>query len=102
MQGLVARGGFVVNMEWGNGQLVTAKIHSRLGGNLRIRSYVPLEGVGMESAEGINTNPLFAKAEIKEPLVSKELTPQYPVLYKVYEYDIMTEAGKDYVLKRSR
>lgn len=102
VQGLVARGGFVVNMEWGNGQLVTAKIHSRLGGNLRIRSYVPLEGVGMESAEGINTNPLFAKAEIKEPLVSKELTPQYPVLYKVYEYDIMTEAGKDYVLKRSR
>ena len=102
VQGLVARGGFVVDMEWGSGQLVTAKIHSRLGGNLRIRSYVPLEGVGMESAEGINTNPLFAKAEIKEPLVSKELTPQYPVLYKVYEYDIMTEAGKDYVLKRSR
>lgn len=102
VKGLVARGGFVVDMEWKNAQLVTARIHSRLGGNLRIRSYVPLEGAGIRNAEGANANPLFAKAEIKEPLVSKELVPQYPILYKIYEYDILTEKGKDYVLKRSR
>ena len=29
----------------------------------------------------------------KEPLVSKEINPQYPALYKVYEYDLMTEQG---------
>ena len=42
VQGLVARGGFVVDMNWNGVQLDKAKIHSRLGGNLRLRSYVPL------------------------------------------------------------
>jgi alpha-L-fucosidase 2 len=32
-------------------------------------------------------------------LISKEITPQQPVLYRTYEYDLMTEAGKDYELK---
>ena len=39
VQGLVARGGFVVDMNWNGVQLDKAKIHSRLGGNLRLRSY---------------------------------------------------------------
>ena len=34
VQGLVARGGFVVDMNWNGVQLDKAKIHSRLGGNL--------------------------------------------------------------------
>lgn len=42
VKGLVARGGFVVDMEWDGVQLRKAKIYSRLGGVLRIRSYVPL------------------------------------------------------------
>ena len=100
IQGLVARGGFVVDMDWTGGQLNIAKIHSRLGGNLRIRSYTPLKGEGLKIAEGKNLNSFFEQAQIKKPLVSKEINPQYPVLYKVYEYDLVTDSGKDYVIVR--
>lgn len=100
VKGLVAHGGFVVDMDWNGVQLDTAKIHSRIGGNLRLRSYVPLKGEGLKPASGTNPNPLFRQAAIKEPLVSKEINPQYPVIRRVYEYDLATEAGKDYVVTR--
>lgn len=100
VQGLVARGGFVVDMNWNGVQLDKAKIHSRLGGNLRLRSYVPLRGVGLKEAKGKNLNEYYMQADIKEPLVSKEINPQYPALYKVYEYDLMTEQGQDYIVER--
>lgn len=100
VKGLVARGGFVVDMDWNGVQLNTAKIHSRIGGNLRLRSYVPLKGEGLKPASGTNPNPLFRQATIKDPLVSKEINPQYPVIPRVYEYDLATEAGKDYVVTR--
>lgn len=100
VKGLVARGGFVVDMDWNGVQLNTAKIHSRIGGNLRLRSYVLLKGEGLKPASGTNPNPLFRQAAIKEPLVSKEINPQYPVIPRVYEYDLATEAGKDYVVTR--
>lgn len=100
VQGLVARGGFVVDMEWDGVQLNKAVIHSRLGGNLRLRSYVPLHGVGLKEAEGKNPNPLYKESTIKSPLISKEINPQYPALYKVYEYDIMTEPGQEYTVER--
>lgn len=100
VKGLVARGGFVVDMDWNGVQLNTAKIHSRIGGNLRLRSYVPLKGEGLKPALGTNPNPLFRQATIKDPLVSKEINPQYPVIPRVYEYDLATEAGKDYVVTR--
>ena len=63
-------------------------------------SYVPLKGEGLKPASGTNPNPLFRQAAIKEPLVSKEINPQYPVIPRVYEYDLATEAGKDYVVTR--
>lgn len=102
VQGLVARGGFVVDMHWNGVQLDKAKIHSRLGGNLRVRSYVPLHGEGLKVAEGENPNAFYARADIKEPLVSGEINPQYPALYKVYEYDLMTEPGQDYTVERGQ
>lgn len=100
VSGLVARGGFVVDMEWDGVQLSQAIIHSRLGGNLRLRSYVPLKGEGLCEAKGENTNLVFQRAGIKEPLVAKDIHPQFPMLYKVYEYDIMTEPGKTYSFER--
>lgn len=102
VSGLVARGGFEVDIKWNGVQLEETKITSRLGGNLRLRSYVPLKGEGLKEAKGNNPNPLFAQPDISEPLVSKELTtPQLPMLYRVYEYDIETEAGKTYRFVRT-
>ena len=98
--GLLARGGFVVDEQWEGGQLECATIHSRLGGQLRLRSYVPLHGVGLREASGDNQNPLFVRSHIQEPLVSKSINPQIPELKRIYEYDIMTEPGMDYRVER--
>ena len=100
IQGLVARGGFVVDMEWDGAQLRKAKIHSRLGGNLRLRSYVPLKGAALKEAVGENPNELYRQARIKTPLISSMVIPQYPLLYTVYEYDLPTEPGQDYTVER--
>jgi hypothetical protein len=100
MTGLLARGGFEVDQQWDGGQLRCATIHSRLGGQLRLRSYVPLKGKGLKPAQGENKNPLFVKTIIQQPLVSAEIHPQYPELKRIYEYDIMTEPGQDYYVER--
>ena len=102
ISGLVARGGFVVDMQWDGAQLLKAKVYSRIGGILRIRSYVPLKGENLKRAKGDCPNMLYAPAEIAEPLQSKNLNVlQLPILYKVYEYDVETEPGKEYLFERA-
>lgn len=101
VKGLLSRGGFKVDMKWDGGQLSAAKITSTLGGNLRIRSYVPLKGEGLVKAEGENSNELMKSAQIKEPLTSPLIKAQYPSLYKVYEYDINTRPGESYSVSRA-
>ena len=97
VNGLRARGAFVVDMKWSKGELTEATISSRIGGKLRLRSYVPLRGDGLFTATGECDNDLLKPAVIREPLKSEELTEfkQIPIK-KVYEYDIMTVPGKMY------
>ncbi|MBQ6751416.1 MAG: glycoside hydrolase family 95 protein [Bacteroidaceae bacterium] len=99
VKGLRARGGFEVDMDWSEGKLQLAKIHSTIGGVIRLRSYVPLEGAGLTEASGDCPNPLYAPAEVKTPLLSKSLTSKPTATLKtVYEYDLKTEAGQDYTV----
>ena len=97
VNGLRARGAFVVDMKWSKGELAEAEIYSKIGGKLRLRSYVPLRGEGLFTATGECDNDLLKSAVIREPLKSEELTEfkQIPIK-KVYEYDIMTVPGKMY------
>lgn len=101
VKGLLVRGNFEVNIQWKNCLLEKAIIKSNIGGNLRLRSYIPLKGAGLKEAKGENTNPLLAPANIKTPLYSDKINPEMPLLYRIYEYDIMTEAGKEYVFERN-
>ena len=95
VRGLRARGGFIVNIAWSKGQLTTTTIRSTIGGTLRLRSYVPLQGEGLQPAKGSCPNPLYAPAEVKAPLQSAELKQvELLPLRKVYEYDIMTQPGQ--------
>ena len=48
VKGLVARGGYEVDMEWSNGQLTKAVIHAKSGGRCLIRSNTPLKGKGLK------------------------------------------------------
>ena len=100
VKGLVARGAFEVDIEWNGSQLSKATIRSRRGGMLRLRSYVPLKGIGLRPATGECPNSLFAPAAIKEPFVSKEIRPQSPVIPRVYEYDVETKAGDEIMVQR--
>jgi alpha-L-fucosidase 2 len=51
VKGLVARGGYEVDMEWKEGRITHATIHSRHGGTCRIRSDSPLRGKGLKAAK---------------------------------------------------
>lgn len=102
VKGLVARGGFVVDMAWKDGELTNASITSKQGGPLRIRSYVPLKGKGLKPAKGECPNPLNRPVEISEPIISDKATISEPALRGTYEYDIPTVKGKTYVFKRKK
>ena len=52
VKGLRARGGFIVSMKWEKGTLQSGTVRSTIGGTLRLRSYVPLQGKGLERSEG--------------------------------------------------
>ncbi|HCS66416.1 MAG TPA: hypothetical protein DIW64_21410 [Cellvibrio sp.] len=98
--GLVMRGGFLVDMRWENGQIRELKIHSRLGGNLRLRTYSPLPKVQSfkaKSARGENPNPFYQQAQIKKPLKNtNKVLPQLS-LENSYLVDVATKAGQDYI-----
>ena len=103
VKGLRARGGFVVDEVWNEGKLRSAVVHSTIGGTLRLRSYVPLQGKGLSEASGGCPNQLLAPANIKQPLQSSELkTLSLLPLRKVYEYDIQTTAGQVLEVKSNK
>jgi len=104
VKGVRARGGFVVDEQWREAKLHTAKVRSTIGGVLRLRSYVPLrlakapKGAVLTVAKGACPNALFMPAAIRQPLQSAELKDfQKLPLRPVYEYDIDTQAGQTYV-----
>src|SRR5690606_35167574 len=102
VKGLVARGGFVIDMAWEAGKVKTLKIHSKLGGNCRIRTsdLLQLAGKGsVKEAAGENTNFFDRQATIKEPLVSDKAQVQASGIADVLEFDLATEKGKTYLLK---
>ena len=101
VKGLQARGAFTVDMSWSDGQLQKATITSKIGGTLRLRSYVPLKGNGLRKAAGACPNPLFASPEIPNPLHSSELSKlQLIPVKEVFEYDIDTTPGQIVALSR--
>ncbi len=101
VSGILTRGGFEVDMQWKDGALKEATFTSRLGGNLRIRSYEPLEGKGLTLASGENSNPLFERALQKRPIISEDANvKEKSDNRKVYEYDLMTKAGNKYKIKK--
>lgn len=98
IRGIVARGGFELDLSWKNGKVERLVVKSLRGGNCRLRSLNPLEGKGLKKAKGENPNPLYEVPQVRKPLVSKEASLNPVELKKTYLYDLATEAGKEYVL----
>lgn len=100
VSGLVARGGFVVDIEWKDGSVSVLRVKSLLGGNLRIRTadeLVMKNGSELTVAEGDNPNPYYAVPEVAEPLVSEKAVLEVQPMAETRLYDVPTAAGKEYV-----
>jgi alpha-L-fucosidase 2 len=101
VKGLMMRGGFVVDMRWTEGQVRELKIHSRLGGNLRLRTHSPLPAVKGFTAKIVrgdkaNTNSFYKQANIKTPRKNTEKVMPVLSLANTYVIDVATKAGQDY------
>jgi alpha-L-fucosidase 2 len=101
VKGLMMRGGFVVDMRWVNGQISELKIHSRLGGNLRLRTYSPLPGVTGFKVKKVrgdkaNPNPFYRQANIKTPLKNTSKVMPLLSLANTFVIDVATQKGRDY------
>lgn len=100
VSGIMARGGFEISMKWKDGEVSEISILSKLGGNLRIRTHVPLTGKELSKADGDNPNLLLAPADIARPIISREASLKGISLKKIFEYDVPTQVGKKYVFLR--
>jgi alpha-L-fucosidase 2 len=100
IKGLRARGGFEIDIQWENGELSGATIKSTIGGNCRIRSYIPLKGKGLKEATGQNPNSFFDVSDIQTPLIHSNGSLAPLRLKEVYEYDLFTYKGDVIELKK--
>lgn len=92
VKGLRSRGGFTVDMAWKDKKIVSLKIHSSQGGNLRLVSDFAIKSkIKTQSAKGQNPNLFFAATNMGE-------TPEVKLTGK-FVYDVNTSPGKTYVIK---
>lgn len=100
VKGIKARGGFEVDLWWKDADLRKVNITSVLGGKLRLRSYVPLKGKGLQPITEENTNILLFPSRIPAGILSPQAALKGNSLRKIYEYDLMTNAGHQYEFER--
>ncbi|AOW08269.1 glycoside hydrolase family 95 protein [Flavobacterium gilvum] len=99
IKGLVARGGFVIDMTWKNNKVSTLKIYSKIGGNCRLKLENNLKaqkGTSIKKANGKNPNPLFYDVEVKKPIISDKASLKQVELPKYNVYDVNMKAGQTY------
>ena len=96
ISGLMARGGFQVDMQWSNHKIVKLVIRSKLGGNCRIRVNNQINSVLVSAATGINQNRFYQVMDIKTPVVKGYNKIIKPKLTKTWVYDIPTRPGQTY------
>ena len=56
VKGIIARGGFELDLSWKDGKVNHLIVKSHKGGNCRLRSLNPLKGKGLKPAKGENLN----------------------------------------------
>lgn len=96
VQGIIARGGFEIDLSWKNGKVDRLVIRSPYGGNCRLRSLTPLKGAGLVTARGGNPNPLYAVPNVPQPLINQQAKLEPVCLKKSHVYDLQTTPGKEY------
>jgi len=103
VKGLIARGGFVIDMDWKNGEITHLKIYSKIGGNCRIRVHSNIKATGkvkLSKAEGKNPNIFYEVPEIKDSLVSNKAVLKGLELQSSQVYDFSTKSGNSYYFSK--
>lgn len=100
IKGLMARGGFEIDIKWKNSEIEQVKIKSHLGGNCRLRSLTALKAANLITANGENSNRLFELSETPKPLINSNAKLNPVELKKSYLYDLNTEKGKEYIITK--
>ncbi len=100
IKGIKARGGFLLDISWENGQLKQARIHSTLGGNCRLRHEKPLkvQGAKTKSAEGDNSNPFFGFVTVDGHQNFSQIPLTKLPEKEYYTIDFDTKKGKTYTV----
>jgi len=91
VSGLKARGGYTVDIDWQNGKLQTATIHSSLGGKCLIRSEWKLN---LKEVKTKTKNPLMEATSIPKPEVMGNPDLQLKNIKTYYLYEVEIPKGK--------
>jgi len=96
VKGLMARGGFKVDIDWKDSKITKLIIHSELGGNCRLRLGQEAAGKQLVIAKGQNPNHFYVTTDIKKPTIKVDNSKLGVQLPKTWLYDIKTTPGKSY------
>jgi len=101
IRGLVARGGFVIDLKWNDGKLTDATIFSKVGGNCRIKveGAVECKEAVWKEASGKNSNPLQQQPADVRFVNNSKTAPVELAAPQGKVYEMQTVAGKIYHLK---
>lgn len=98
VKGLLARGGFELDITWRDGEVSEVKITSKNGGNCRLRSQTKLTGNGLKKTVKENPNPLYRTPQVKEPLIHTADFSAVTAIADSYLYDLVTRPGHTYLI----
>jgi len=98
ISGLMARGGFKIDMTWANHKIVKLVIHSSLGGNCRLRVNQQIGSKLLTEANGININHFYQVMELKKPIVKSADKNIIAKLTRSWMYDLPTRPGETVVI----
>ncbi|GAB2551182.1 glycosyl hydrolase family 95 catalytic domain-containing protein [Spirosoma aerophilum] len=99
VKGLKTRGGYTVDMEWKDGKLTKAIVHSALGGTCRIRTNERTTVQPAGSPAAGNGNPLFRFVDAGTPIIKDKTKLGQMPLVKGFTLAIKTEKGKVYEIR---
>ncbi|WP_295714587.1 glycoside hydrolase N-terminal domain-containing protein [Mucilaginibacter sp.] len=101
ISGLMARGGFKVDIKWANHKIIKVVIHSSLGGNCRLRVNQQMNGKLLTAVSGINKNRFYQTMDLQTPIIKNSDKNLQPDLPKTWMYDVATLPGKTYTIVNS-
>ncbi len=102
VKGLRARGGFVVDMKWNEGNVQELTVTSSLGGNCRIILPNEIKGNVKLNASDLyskNSNSFYKNANIKTPIISDKANIIDPQLKDLFVFEFLSEPNRVYHFK---